>query len=85
MYSVGILIAQEVNAGMNSDIFGDVRCAVMCCMLFATIVAITAEAPAAVPEVFQRMWHRFHMFQETRRSKTSGEKFWEIDMTKFEP
>jgi hypothetical protein len=73
---------------MDSILLGEARNAVMCCMLFTTIIAVTAEAPAAVPEVFQRIWLRYRLFQETRRSTasgTSGEKFWEIDMTKFEP
>jgi hypothetical protein len=73
---------------MDSSVFFDARSAVMCGMLFSTIVAVTAEAPAAVPEVFQRMWYRYQIFQKTRRSKastTSAEKFWEIDMTNFEP
>lgn len=62
--------------------------AVMYCMLFATIMAATADQPAAVPGVFQRMWLRYQVFQEARRTRGSGksaEKFWEIDMTKFEP
>jgi hypothetical protein len=73
---------------MDHTMIVDARSAVMCGMLFSAIVAVTAEAPAAVPEVFQRMWHRYEIFRRTRRSKaacTSGEKFWEIDMTKFEP
>jgi hypothetical protein len=73
---------------MDSNMLCDARYAVICCMLFATIVAVTAEAPAAVPEVFMRMWQRYQLFQEKRMSRasgTSGEKFWEIDMTKFEP
>jgi len=73
---------------MDHTMICETRSVVMCGMLFSTIVAVTAEAPAAVPEVFQRMWHHYEIFQRTRRSKaagTSGEKFWEIDMTKFEP
>jgi hypothetical protein len=49
---------------------------------------VTADEPAAVPAVFQRMWRRYQALQETRRikgSEKSAEKFWEIDMTKFEP
>jgi hypothetical protein len=73
---------------MDSNVFVDARYAVICSMLFTTIVAMTAESPAAVPEVFMRMWHRYQLYQETRKSRasdTSEEKFWEIDMTKFEP
>lgn len=73
---------------MDYTVFCDARPAVMCGMLFSTIVAVTAEAPTAVPEVFLRMWNRYQLFQRARESKatgTSGEKFWEIDMTKFEP
>ena len=73
---------------MDSNIFSDARYAVICSMLFTTIIAATAETPAAVPEVFQRMWHRYQIFQETRKSRASRpseNKFWEIDMTKFEP
>jgi hypothetical protein len=73
---------------MDSNIFGDTRYAVIFSMLFTTIIATTAETPAAVPEVFQRMWHRYRLFQEARKSgasRPSENKFWEIDMTKFEP
>lgn len=73
---------------MDQTLLFDARSVVMCGMLFSTIVAVTAEAPAAVPEVFLRMWNRYQIFQKTRKSRasrTSGEKFWEIDMTNFEP
>jgi len=70
---------------MDHALFSDPRTVVLCGMLFSTIIAMTAEAPAAVPEVFLRMWHRYQIFQRTRKSKPAGEKFWEIDMTNFEP
>jgi len=73
---------------MNSNVYGDAQFAVICSMLFTTIIAATAEAPAAIPEVFQRMWHRYQMFQKARKSRASRPSesaFWEIDMTKFEP
>jgi hypothetical protein len=73
---------------MDNNVLCDARYAMMCGMLFTTIIALTAEAPAAVPEVFQRMWRRYQLFQKLRKnrvSRTSAEKFWEIDMTKFEP
>lgn len=73
---------------MDSNMFGDARYAVMYSLLFATIIAATAETPAAVPEVFQRMWHRYQLFQAVRNSRatrSSKNRFWEIDMTKFEP
>jgi hypothetical protein len=57
-------------------------------MLFMTVVAVTAEEPAAVPGIFQKMWLRYQLFREMRKmraSSASTEKFWEIDMTKFEP
>jgi hypothetical protein len=73
---------------MDSNMFGDTRYVVICSMLFTTIIAATAETPAAVPEVFQRMWRRYQIFQEARKSRLSRPSentFWEIDMTKFEP
>ena len=57
-------------------------------ILFTTIIAVTADRPAAVPAVFLRLLLHYQAFQEVRRMKAaerSGEKFWEIDMTKFEP
>jgi len=73
---------------MDSTAFSDARSVVLCGMLFSTIIAMTAEVPAAVPEVFLRMWKRYQIFQRTRKSKPAGNatgKFWEIDMTNFEP
>lgn len=73
---------------MDSNMFGDARYAVMYSLLFVTIIAATAKTPAAVPEVFQRMWHRYQLFQAVRKSRatrSSENGFWEIDMTKFEP
>jgi hypothetical protein len=73
---------------MDSNIFGDARYAVLCSMLFTTIIAVTVETPAAVPEVFQRMWRRYQIFQKaikSHASRPSENNFWEIDMTKFEP
>lgn len=72
---------------MDNNALFDVRFAAMCSMLFMTVVAVTAEEPAAVPGIFQRMWLKYQLFRETRkmRSSASTEKFWEIDMTKFEP
>jgi hypothetical protein len=73
---------------MDNNVLFDVRFAVMCSMLFMTVVSVTAEEPAAVPGIFQRMWHRYQLFREMRKIRASGastEKFWEIDMTKFEP
>lgn len=73
---------------MDTNMFLDIRFPMMCSMLFMTVVAVTAEEPAAVPALFQRMWHRYQLFQEMKKMKTSpalSEKFWEIDMTKFEP
>jgi hypothetical protein len=73
---------------MDNNVFSDVRYAVMCSMLFMMIVAVTAETPAAVPAVFSKIWRHYKLFQETRKTRASGtsaEKFWEIDMTKFEP
>ena len=73
---------------MDNNIVCDVRYTVICGMLFTMIVAMTAKSPAAVPEVFMRMWHRYQLYQETKKSRAavpSEEKFWEIDMTKFEP
>ena len=73
---------------MENNLFSDARYAVMCSMLFTMIVAVTAETPAAVPAVFSKIWRQYMIFQETRKTRASGtsaEKFWEIDMTKFEP
>ena len=72
---------------MDNNILFDVRFAMMCGMLFMTVVTVTAEEPAAVPCIFQRLWLRYQLFREMRkmRSSASAEKFWEIDMTKFEP
>jgi hypothetical protein len=73
---------------MDSNVLFDVRLAMMCGMLFMTVVAVTAEEPAAVPGIFQKVWLRYQLFREMRKmraSSTSTEKFWEIDMTKFEP
>ncbi len=73
---------------MDNNMFSDARYAVMCSMLFMMIVAVTAETPAAVPAVFSKIWRHYQIFQEARRTRASGtsaEKFWEIDMTKFEP
>jgi len=73
---------------MESSVLFDPRLAVVCGMLFTTIVSATAEEPAAVPEMFQRLWRRYQIFQLTRATRSSDsakEKFWEIDMTKFEP
>ena len=73
---------------MDSAILFNTPHAVMYCMLLTTIIAVTADEPAAVPALFQRLWLRFQVFQRTRRIKGSGksaEKFWEIDMTRFEP
>lgn len=73
---------------MENTILFDPRLVVLCGMLFTTIVSVTAEEPAAVPEVFQRLWRSYQIFQMTKKDPTSGdsrEKFWEIDMTKFEP
>jgi hypothetical protein len=72
---------------MNNNVLFDVRFAVMCSMLFMMAVSVTAEEPAAVPGIFQRLWLRYQLFREMRkmRSSASTEKFWEIDMTKFEP
>jgi len=73
---------------MDNNVFSDARFAVMCSMLFMTIVAVTAETPAAVPAVFSKIWRQYKIFQKMRKTKASGthaEKFWEIDMTKFKP
>lgn len=72
---------------MDNNVFFDVRLVMMCGMLFMTVVAVTAEEPAAVPGIFQRMWLRYQLLREVRkmRSTASPKKFWEIDMTKFEP
>jgi hypothetical protein len=73
---------------MDNNVFSDARFAVICSMLFMTIVAVTAETPTAVPAVFSKIWHQYKIFQETRKIRASGtsvEKFWEIDMTNFEP
>jgi hypothetical protein len=73
---------------MDSAILFNTPHAVMYCMLLTTIIAVTADEPAAVPALFQRLWLRFQVFQETRKIKgleKSAEKFWEIDMTRFEP
>lgn len=72
---------------MDNNMLFDVRFAAMCGMLFMTVVAVTAEEPAAVPGIFQRMWLKYQLFREIRkmRSSASTEKFREIDMTKFEP
>jgi hypothetical protein len=73
---------------MENIILFDPRLAVLCGMLFTTIVSATAEEPAAVPEVFQRLWRSYQIFQQAKKERPSGdsrEKFWEIDMTKFEP
>ena len=72
---------------MDNNVLFDVRFAAMCSMLFMTVVAVTAEEPASVPGIFQRMWLKYQVFREMRkmRSSASTEKFWEIDMTKFEP
>jgi len=73
---------------MDNNVLFDARFAVMCSMLFMTVVAVTAEEPAAVPGIFQKMWLRYQLFREMRKmraSSASTEKFWEIDMTKFEP
>jgi hypothetical protein len=72
---------------MDNNVLFDVRFAVMCSILFMTVVVVTAEEPAAVPGIFQKLWLRYQLFQEIRKMRSSAltEKFWEIDMTKFEP
>lgn len=73
---------------MDTNVLLDARCAVICAMLFSTIVAVTAEEPATVPPMFLKMWMRYQRSQESKRNRPSGqatERFWEIDMTKFEP
>lgn len=72
---------------MDNNVLFDVRFAAMCSMLFMTVAAVTAEEPAAVPGIFRRMWLKYQLYREMRRMRSSAstEKFWEIDMTKFEP
>lgn len=72
---------------MDNNVLFDVRFAVMCSILFMTVVVVTAEEPAAVPGIFQKLWLRYQLFREMRKMQSSAltEKFWEIDMTKFEP
>jgi hypothetical protein len=73
---------------MDASLLLDTRFVALCCMLFTTIMVITAEEPEAVPSVFQLIWRRYQLFQEVRRirsSKGPTERFWEIDMTKIEP
>lgn len=72
---------------MDNNVLFDVHFAAMCSMLFMTVVAVTAEEPATVPGIFRLIWLRYRLFREARkmRASASTEKFWEIDMTKFEP
>jgi hypothetical protein len=73
---------------MDTNAFLDVRLAPLCGMLFTTVVALTAREPECVPVVFQRIWHRYQLYQEIRRIRSSqgpAGRFWEIDMTNFEP
>ena len=73
---------------MENTVLFDPRLAVLCGMLFSAIVSTTAEVPAAVPEVFQRLWRSYRIFERTRRYRStdsSRKTFWEVDMTKFEP
>ena len=72
---------------MYIDHLLDARVAALCGILFTAVVSITADEPAAVPPVFYLLWHRYLLFQELRRVRSSGktERFWEVDMTKIEP
>lgn len=72
---------------MDANLLFDCRFTLLCGMLFTSIVALTAQEPETVPAVFRTIWHRYLLLRETRRmrSSRSTERFWEIDMTNFEP
>jgi len=69
--------------------FVDMRVAVLYSMLFSSILFMTAEEPATVPPIFQKIWRRYRIYQEMSKKRSSEERsstrFWEIDMTNFEP
>ena len=73
---------------MDVALLADMRFAVLYGMLFTSILYMTAEEPAAVPPVFRKIWRSYWIYQETRKKRSSEKpvnKFWEIDMTNFEP
>jgi hypothetical protein len=73
---------------MDITLLVDIRFSVLYGMLFSSILLMTAEEPAMVPTVFQKIWLRYRIYQEMRKKRSlekPSKDFWEIDMTNFEP
>jgi len=73
---------------MDIALLVDLRFTVMYGMLFASILLMTAQEPAAVPSVFLKIWRHYKIYQEMSKKRSSKKRsadFWEIDMTNFEP
>ena len=73
---------------MDITLIADMRFAALYGMLFASILLLTAEEPAAVPPVFQKIWRSYRIYLEVIKNRSSekpANDFWEIDMTNFEP
>ena len=73
---------------MDITLIADMRFAALYGMLFTSILLMTAEEPAAVPPVFQKIWRSYRIYQEIKKNRSSekpANDFWEIDMTNFEP
>ena len=73
---------------MDIALLIDPRFTVMYGMLFASILLMTAQEPAAVPSVFLKIWRHYKIYQELNKKRSSAKRsndFWEIDMTNFEP
>jgi hypothetical protein len=73
---------------MDIALLIDTRFAALYVMLFASILFMTAQEPAAVPSVFLKIWRHYKIYQELNKKRSSEKRsndFWEIDMTNFEP
>ncbi|MEK6744353.1 MAG: hypothetical protein AABZ15_12115 [Nitrospirota bacterium] len=73
---------------MDVTVLFDTRFAALYGMLLTSILLLTAEEPAAVPQVFQKIWRHYRIYQEMSKKRSSekpSNDFWEIDMTNFEP
>ncbi len=57
-------------------------------ILQLVILSVSATMPALYPQEFLRIWHTLKITFLPKAIKKAGirkNKFWEIDMTKFEP
>ncbi len=72
---------------MEHDLLLGLRNALAFCMLF-TVASTIAEARVDLSALLLDIWKRFKQYRRSwkkRPAGTSSKKFWEIDMTKFEP